>query len=143
MSYGSSVSDSVTKEDLIEQNEKLKNVIRRLNEENERLIEEARESLNEDLKGQASEVKSQVESAEGTLAKVEEMSKSIEGHLSRIQKAGTVMLFGGIWIATATAGAVLWVQRAGVHPRWAVVGALLVGMVHLGLLGLKIAVEGQ
>jgi len=126
--------DSVSKDDLAQQNRKLQEVLERLNKENEQLIEEARKSLNEDLADQAEKVGQQVDAAGETVDQVKETAGEIKGKLNVIARAGASVTIMGIWIAATAAGSTLWIQSAGVHPGLIALLALLAGIGHLGLI---------
>lgn len=105
----------VTKEDLAEINQELTETIRRLDRENEELMEkekaatvDAIEAEREKLKREMSRGRDEIESA----------LDAIRAAVVKQKSAAIFWVLIAILLSTAAVGAAMWAQKKGVDPMW-------------------------
>jgi hypothetical protein len=102
---------SVTKEDLREQNEKLAKVIRQLDEENSKLIDQVKANLENRLHGEAQKIESAAGRIEEAADDLEDAKGDLKNAATRAQNDAAFALVRSPLIYLAGVSAVLWLPR--------------------------------
>jgi chromosome segregation ATPase len=148
----------VTIEDLREQNEKLTQIVKRLDQENERLLSKAEEKIRErlvdelqenrseiadDLKEIRSEMSTGKKNLKMAVSKMSEANRSLNSAKAAVENQTALQTATAILSALVAVPVTLQVQKWGIEPAWTAVAVLGLLAVIWGIRRVRGAIESE